>query len=139
MKNIIEYLTPKSETYYIDSFSTIRQALEKFDFHKFSVVSVIDKDGFFVNTISEGDILRSIKNDFNFNMSKANRQKIESIPRYREYIPLKIDSSLDEVIKLSINQNYIPIVDDRGIYIGIIKRSTIINLIYNKYKEEEKV
>lgn len=139
MKNIIEYLTPKSETYYIDLDSTVRQALEKFDFHKFSVVSVIDKDGYFINTISEGDILRAIKNDFNFNMSVANKKKIENIPRYREYKALRVNSSLDEVIQLSINQNFIPITDDRGIYIGIIRRSTIINLIYNKYKEEEKV
>lgn len=130
MKNIIEYLTPKSETYYINNKTTIRQALEKFDFHKFSVVSVIDSEGKFISTISEGDILRVIKNDYNFDISLAIRKKIDNIPRYRPYEAIGINSSFDKVLKLSIDQNFIPIVDDRGIYMGIIKRSTILNEIY---------
>ncbi len=133
MKNIIEYLTPKSETYYINNKTTIRQALEKFDYHKFSVISVIDDEGHFISTISEGDILRVIKNDYNFDMSMAIRKRIEFIPRYRPYQAIGINSCFDDVVKLSIEQNFIPIVDDRGIYMGIIKRSTILNEIYKKH------
>ena len=126
----IDYLTPKTQTYFIDAGSTIRQALEKFDYHKFSVVSVIDEEGKFVSTISEGDILRYIKNVANFDISKAESMTIEHIERYRPYKALKIDSSFEEIVKLSLQQNFIPIVDDRNVYIGIIKRSSIINTVF---------
>ena len=60
--NILNMLTPKMKTFYLDEDSTIRQALEKFDYYKFSVVPLINQKGEFISTISEGDILRFIKN-----------------------------------------------------------------------------
>ena len=71
MMNIFNYLTPKSETFFIDSNSTIRQALEKFDYHKFSIVPLLDPDGRYVGTLSEGDLLRYIKNHKDFDVSEA--------------------------------------------------------------------
>ena len=66
--NIFTILTPKSQTEFIEYDSTIRQALETFDFHKFSVVPLIDDEGKYVCTLSEGDILRYIKNEANFSL-----------------------------------------------------------------------
>ena len=43
--NIFTYLTPKNNTYYIIDNISVRQAIEKFDFYKFSVVPVIDENG----------------------------------------------------------------------------------------------
>ena len=132
----IDYLTPKVQTYFIAAGSTIRQALEVFDYHKFSVVSVIDSKGRFVSTISEGDILRYIKNVANFDMAKAESIKIEKVERYRPYKALGINSSFDEIVKLSLDQNYIPVVDDRNVYIGIIRRSSIINAVFKEEIEK---
>ena len=127
MDNIITYLTPKNNTFYLESDVTIRQALEKFDVHKFSVVPLIDEDGLFVSTISEGDILRYIKNNCNFNLSLAESIRVGSLEKYRPYIALSISTPIDEIVRLSLEQNFIPIVDDRGMYIGIIKRKSIID------------
>ena len=49
MVNLLIFLTPKSETLYLSHNSTVRQILENFDVHKFSVVPLIDDDGFFVS------------------------------------------------------------------------------------------
>ena len=62
--NIFTYLTPKNNTYYIVDNISVRQAIEKFDFYKFSVVPVIDENGKYINSISEGDLLSFIKNVF---------------------------------------------------------------------------
>jgi CBS domain-containing protein len=134
MENILSFLTPKMNTYYIDANSTIRQTLEKFDIYKFSVVPLIDENGVFISTISEGDILRFIKNECNFDLKMAENLFISSIKRYRPYKPLPISTPLSETIKLSLEQNFIPIVDDRGIYIGIIKRKTIIEQFFDYNK-----
>lgn len=124
--NIFTILTPKSQTEFIEYDSTIRQALETFDFHKFTVVPLIDDEGKYVSTLSEGDVLRYIKNEANFNIEIAESVKINTIEKYRSYEAITIDSTMDEVLKLAMNQNFVPIIDDRGMYIGIIKRKDII-------------
>jgi CBS domain-containing protein len=130
--NIMEFLTPKDETYFIDADSTIRQALEKFDYHKFSVVPLVDAEGKYCGTVSEGDILRFIKRNCNFDVDLAEDIKVLDIEKYRPYKSLDITCTLDEVVKLSLEQNFIPMVDGRGMYIGIIKRKEILLFLMKK-------
>ncbi len=87
--NIITLLTPKEDTFYLDSRSTIRQALEKYDYHKFTVVPLIDKEGHYITTLSEGDILRYIKNNSNFDLEIAEAQSIK--PSRTDYFISKSD------------------------------------------------
>ena len=134
MTSLLSFLTPKFNTFYFQDDATIRQILEKFDVHKFSIVPIINEKGEFVSTISEGDILRFIKNTCNFNIQTAESVRISSVERYRPYKPLSVNTPMEEVIKLSLEQNFIPIVDDRGVYIGIVKRKTIIDYYFNVEK-----
>ena len=138
MKSIISLLTPKKLTFYLDEDSTIRQALEKFDVHKFSVVPIINKEGKYCGTLSEGDILRFIKNVANFNMKIAENVLIKDIDHYRPYQALRIDALILEVFTLSLEQNFIPIIDDNDIYIGIIKRKEIIRELGDKFENQLK-
>jgi predicted transcriptional regulator len=94
---------------------------------------LIDKDGKYITTISIGDILRYIKNSCNFDQKIAETTTLNKIEKYRPYKQLKTNSSLKEVFELSLDQNFIPIVDDRNMFIGIIKRKDILKNIYAKY------
>jgi len=132
--NIFKFLTPKNQTQYLLYNCTIRQALEKFDYYKFTTVPLINEEGKFVTTLSEGDILRYIKNDSDFNILEAESQTIDKIEKYRSYQALKVDTPINVIIKLSLQQNFIPIVDDRGIFIGIIKRKAIIDYLFENTK-----
>ena len=129
---LFTFLTPKAQTFYLDHKSTIRQVLEKLDSHKFSVVPLVDENGKFISTISEGDILRYIKNKNNFNLLAAETETIANIDKYRPYEPFEISMDIHKLFKLSLEQNFVPVVDDRGIYIGIVKRKSIINYLYNQ-------
>ena len=123
--NIFELLTLKKATVYLSDKSTIRQALEKFDAHKFSVVPILNDDGEYVTTVSEGDILRYIKNDASFDLKKAENVLVVDIPHYRPYSSVNIDTTFDEIYAFGLSQNFIPVVDDRNMFIGIIKRKDI--------------
>ena len=135
MESIIQLITPKKVTYYILDTSTIRQALEKFDAHKFSVVPLLDKDGRYTGTLSEGDILRYIKNNSNFDISVAENVLVKDIEHYRPYKSLKIDATIEEVYALALDQNFVPLVDDRDFYIGIIKRKDVLIHLENMNKK----
>lgn len=134
--NVLFFLTPKSETSYMEWDCTVRQALEKMDYHKFTVIPLLNEEGEFISTISEGDILRFIKNNCNFDIDLAEDTRLNEIERYRPYQALTVDASIKDVIDLSMNQNFIPIVDDRGVYIGIVKRRAVIEYFYKQYLVE---
>jgi len=124
--NVFGLLTPKKGTYYLIKNNTIRQALEKFDAHKFSVVPVLNEDGDYITSLSEGDILRYIKNVCNFDIKIAEQTCIMDIEKYRPYKELNCNGTEDEMYNLILSQNFIPIVDDRNKFIGIIKRKDVL-------------
>ncbi len=132
--NIFDFFTPKALTYYLFDDSTIRQALEKFDKHKFSVIPLIDRQGKYITSVSEGDILRYIKNDAAFDIKKAEHIFVRDIEKYRSYQALDLRVSMERVIELALEQNFIPLVDDKNAYIGILKRKAILEYLYKKTK-----
>ncbi len=135
--NIFDYFTPKNETYYLTDDMTIRQALEKFDFHKFSVVPLISEKGKYITTVSEGDILRHIKSNADFDIQAAERVPLMDIEKYRSYKACTHDVPMSEIFTLALDQNFVPIVDDRGLFIGIVKRKSIMMyLLENNAKEQ---
>lgn len=127
--NLFQYFTPKSNTFFLESDSTIRQALEKFDRHKFTVVPLLEPNGHYLSTVSEGDILRFIKNKANFDITVAEKTRLCDIEIYRPYASCTIDVPFDELTKLALEQNFVPVVDDRGSYMGIVKRKEIIRML----------
>ncbi|MBQ1387155.1 MAG: CBS domain-containing protein [Erysipelotrichales bacterium] len=129
MTNILQLLTPKKFTYYLDENCTIRQALEKFDAHRFSVVPLINDQGKYTGTVSEGDILHYIKNRAHFDVHEAEKVLIKDIEHYRPYRALYSGALLVEVFALSLDQSFIPVVDDRDVFIGIIKRKELLSLL----------
>ncbi len=135
--NIFEYLVPKNSTSYLNQETTVRQALEKFDYHKFSVVPIISNDGDYIGSISEGDLLRFIKNVHNFNLKEGEKFTLKDISLYRSYKPLTVDATIEEIMVLSLDQNFIPVLDDRHKYIGIIKRRTIIQYLMKNVNDNK--
>lgn len=138
MESIITLLTPKKVTFYLNINSTIRQALEKFDAHRFTVVPLIDDEGKYCGTLSEGDLLRYIKHSASFNLKKLENVTISEIEHYRPYQALKIDASMLDVFALSQEQNFIPVTDDNDIFIGIIKRKEVIKKLFDDFSNKDK-
>ena len=95
----------------------------------------VDDEGHYVGTVSEGDILRFIKNNAKFNIAVAEHYRISELEKYRSYKALDITCTENDLFELSLEQNFIPLVDGRGMYIGIIKRKDVIKYLYTKAKE----
>ena len=50
--NILFFLTPKSEVAYISEEDTLRQALEKMEYHKYSAIPIISRTGRYIGTLT---------------------------------------------------------------------------------------
>lgn len=130
--NILFFLTPKSEVAFLFDDETVRQALEKMENRKFTVVPVLNRRGGYVGTISEGDMLWYIKNQHNLNLKNAEHIRVCAVPRRTDYQPVRVDASMEDLIEKALNQNFVPVVDDQEKFIGIIRRKDIIRYFYNK-------
>lgn len=135
--NIAFFLTPKSEVVYEDTKSTMRQVLERMEYHRYTAVPIIDDKGRYVGTITEGDLLWKLKNTPDMNIKETSNVKVTDIERRTINKPVSINADMESLISLAVNQNFVPVTDDNGIFIGIIKRSDIINYFYSYVTSSE--
>ncbi len=127
--NIGFYLLPKSEVKYLNPESTIRQALEKMSYHKYTSVPLVDEDGRYSGTLTEGDLLWKLKDDMDKDEDYEEviqKTRLKDVPRRVQNIPISINANMEDLITLATDQNFIPITDDDGHFIGIIRRRDII-------------
>lgn len=135
--NILFFLTPKSDVAYIFEDETLRQTVEKMEHRKFSCIPILNKEGKYTGTISEGDLLWGIKR-LNINITDLKEMEdvsIMAIPRRATYKPVLADADMEDLLDRAINQNYVPVIDDKGSFIGIITRKEIIKYCYKEMKK----
>ncbi|WP_409070075.1 CBS domain-containing protein [Clostridium sp. FAM 1755] len=135
--NIAFFLTPKLEVIYENENSTMRQALERMEYHRYTAIPLIDDNGKYVGTLTEGDMLWKIKNTPHLSFNDTNKIILKKVPRHTYNKPAHINAEIEDLISLSINQNFVPVVDDNHIFIGMIKRSQIINYCYDFIKKKK--
>lgn len=131
--NILFFLKPKSEVAYLYEEYSLRQTLEKMEYHRYSAIPIIDKDGCYVGTLTEGDLLRFIKDKAKLDLQKAENIPLSAIPRRWYNDPVNVNCDMEDLLMTSMNQNFIPVIDDDGTFIGIITRKDIIQYFYNLY------
>lgn len=130
--NILFFLTPKSEVAYISEEDTLRQALEKMEHHKYSAIPIISRTGRYIGTLTEGDLLWGIKNQYHLDLKGAEKIPITAIKRRLDNRPVKADADMEDLIGKALNQNFVPVLDDQKCFIGIITRKDIIQYFYKK-------
>ena len=125
--NIAFFLTPKREIVYESIDATMRHVLERMEHHRYTAIPLVDKEGKYVGAINEGDLLRKLMTTSGLTTADTSKILIKDIQRNTKSISVSIDANIEDLITLAKSQNFVPVVDDEGIFIGIIKRSDIIN------------
>ncbi|MDQ0242715.1 CBS domain-containing protein [Bacillus fengqiuensis] len=124
--NVAFFLIPKNELVYIKSNSTMRQALEKMEYHRYSAVPLVDEEGRYAGTLTEGDLLWKLKNTPSLDFSNTHKVHLHEVSLHRFNEPVKIDAEIESLFSRAIEQNFVPVIDDNGIFIGIVRRREII-------------
>ena len=135
--NILQLLKPKATIDYLYSDSTVRQALEKMRNHGFTAVPVIDRDGHYVKTLAEGDFLWFMLENGITDMRELERFDISQLTRRVNMRPVSVSSTIEDLILLSMDQNFVPVIDDREVFIGIVTRKDILSFCHKKLKSRE--
>ena len=133
--NLLFFLTPKAEVAYLYDDFTLRQALEKMEYHRYSSIPILNRKGEYVGTITEGDILWAIKRNYNLNLQGAEDIPLLSIPRKRDYHTVSVDTSMEHLVAAAMQQNFVPVIDGKDSFIGLVKRNSIIQFCYERYEK----
>ena len=129
--NIAYFLLPKNSVAYLYDDCTFRQGLEKMRHHGYTAIPVISRDGKYVGTVSEGDFLwRLLSKESDtltaYSMKDMEQLEIRDILRGNSYPSVRITVTMEALLQSAMNQNFIPVVDDLGTFIGIVTRKDII-------------
>ena len=116
---------------------TIRQALEKMESAGYAALPILSKSGEYKGTLTEGDLLWALKNMCNMDMRQAQTHRIMEIARRKDNVPVRVTTSMHDLIERATHQNFVPVVDDKGAFIGIITRKAIIKYCEKKLFPED--
>ncbi|MDK2822441.1 MAG: hypothetical protein PWQ67_418 [Clostridia bacterium] len=132
-KNISFFLIPKQDVVYLTINSTMRQALEKMEYHRYTAVPIIDSEGKYVGTLTEGDLLWKMKNTPCLSFENIHKICICDVPQRVQNLPVRISAKMEDLIELAITQNFVPVIDDNNVFIGIVRRREIIEYFLSCY------
>ena len=126
MNNILFFLLPKAMCAFLDEDSTIRQAMEKMESAGYSSIPILNKRGEYRGTLTEGDLLWTIKRLCVMDLRQTEEHSISEIEHRRTVQPVRVDTRVEDLISVAADQNFVPVVDDKGDFIGIVTRSRIL-------------
>ena len=126
MNNILFFLTPKAMCAYVYDDYSLRQALERMEASGFAALPILNRNGEYSGTLTEGDLLWGLKNMCGMDMRQAESRKIMDISRRRDNVPVRVTASMHDLVERASSQNFVPVVDDKDAFIGIVTRSSII-------------
>lgn len=127
--NILFFLTPKSEVAFIYEDETLKEALEKMEHYQYAAMPIITRQGRYVGTITEGDLLWGIKNKFQFSFNGLERAQVTEVHRRLDNQPVFASSAMEDLLDKAMNQNFVPVLDDQKNFIGIVTRKDIIRYL----------
>ena len=129
--NVLFLLTPKAQVSCLKDNMNIRQALEKMRAHGHSAIPLITKEGVYIGTVSEGDLLNYIVNEDSIDIEDLEDVSIMDLIRREDFSAVKVDADISELIEVIVNNNFVPVVDDRNVLMGIVTRKTVMQTLIN--------
>ena len=136
--NIMRFVIPKSMVEYVNEDHTVRQAFEKMRFHRYAAIPVLDKEGRYVGTLRNDDLLNYFLTEGRFSSKTAEHTFVANILDGAYSRPVYHSASMDELIERVKEHNFVPVVDDRDCFVGIILRRDILNYLLKFYNENDR-
>ena len=128
--NVLFFLKPKASVAYIYDNNTVRQGLEKMKHYGYTAIPVIDHEGRYVGTVTEGDFLWKLTEASAWESHAQERLNVRDIMQRIHNPPVNVNASLEDLLLQAMNQNFVPVVDDLGSFIGIVTRRDIMQYYY---------
>lgn len=133
--NVAFFLIPKSQVAHLVEGSSFRQGMEKLQRHGYTAIPVISREGKYRGCISEGDFLWNIMSMGSLDPDDLEMARIDDIVSDRTP-PVRVTTSVDELLERVLDQNFVPVVDDRDMFMGIVTRRAVLSYLMDRAETE---
>ena len=130
--NTAMLLKPKSMVAYIYGDLSAKEGLKEFIAHGFTAVPVIDREGMYLGVVSERDFLYRLLDAGSVEAADANGHTVADLVSDTRFEAVTIDADMDTLFNRIIEQNFVPVIDSRGMFSGIVTRKDV--LMYMKHR-----
>ena len=124
--NLLFFLTPKANCAHLFDDYTLRQAIERMENSGYTALPILRRDGSYCGTLTEGDLLWAVKNLCLMDMRDAEKHCIMDITHRKDNVPVSVTTDMQELLLKASDQNFVPVVDDKNAFIGIVTRRAIM-------------
>jgi CBS-domain-containing membrane protein len=124
--NVAFFLTPKVDVIWLSVENTVREAIEVLDKSQYTAVPLLNRVGGYVGAVSEGDLLRELVDCKDYSLRATMHVRLADVAIRAEVAPVGIDAQVEELFDRATVQNFVPVVDSRGVFIGIVRRREIL-------------
>ena len=135
--NTLFFLTPKAMCAYVDADDTIREAMGRMEASGFTALPVLDRAGGYCGVLTEGDLLWAIKRLCVMDLRQTEQHGISEIQPRRKIQPVRVDTRVEDLLSVAAEQNFVPVVDDKGAFIGIVTRRSILKYFQERFFPEQ--
>ncbi len=129
-------LTPKTKVEYLYNDITVSEAIAKMKRRRYALIPVLERNSNrYLYSISSGDLLYKITEIGD--VKKAESLPLSEVEINRLVIPAPQVQDIESLGDLLSSQNFVPIVDEKGIFLGLVTRRSVFNyLLTEKAKGE---
>lgn len=135
--NTAMLLKPKSMVAYIYGDLSAGDGLREFIEHGFTAVPVIDRDGMYIGVVSERDFLYRILETKSVEAISADDLTVADLADCSRFESVTIDADVATLFNRIIEQNFVPVVDSRGMFSGIVTRKDVLMRMDCKLKQAD--
>ena len=135
--NLLFFLTPKSEVAYVEENDSLRQVLEKMEYHGYTAVPLLSADGRYLGTITEGDVLWKLKKEGFPDIHEMENISVMQIVRKRDNKAVHANVDMEGLLERVMRQNFVPVVDDEKTFIGIVTRKDVILYLMKERQKQQ--
>ncbi len=121
--NVPMLLTPKIKVSYLMAGSKVIEGLDKLLDSGYSSIPVLCDDGRYYGTIGCGDLLRY------FCQTEGGAQYISELVSSNYNPAVSIDADIYQLMERLAQSNFVPVVDDRDCFVGIVTRKSILDYL----------
>jgi len=134
--NLLFFLTPKANCAYLYDDYSLRQALERMEHSGYAALPILSKSGQYRGTLNEGDLLWAVKNLCGLDLRDAENHSIMAIAHRRDNEAVPVTADMQTLLMKAADQNFVPVVDDKGDFIGIVTRRAIMRYWLDKFNSQ---
>lgn len=130
-------LKPKGMVAYIYGDLSAEEGLKEFIEHGYTAVPVIDREGMYIGVVSERDFLYRILDTKSVETINDDDLTVADLAGCSRFESVPIDADIETLFNRIIEQNFVPVVDSRGMFSGIVTRKDVLMRMEFKLRQAE--